>query len=140
MGERGTWRAQVTVNGKRISYGGKTKAECQTWLRKMQFQLDQGFDHEGGKITLKEYMEEWLEGYRVAIRPKTHFRYKDLAERYIIPTIGDTPIKDLNPLNIERCYAALLANGVGIRSVRLCHSVLHRSLEKAVGVECRSDI
>ena len=129
----GTWRAQITLNGKRISYGSKTKAECQAWLRRMQFQLDQGYDYQGGKITLGEYLVEWLIGYKITIRPKTHHRYKGLIDKYIVPNIGHITLKDLHPLNIERFYSDLLDAGVGPRNVRHIHAVLHRALEKAVG-------
>jgi integrase len=129
----GTWRAQVSVNGNRISHGAKTKDECQVWLRRMQIQLDQGYDYRGGKITLEEYLGEWLESYRVAIRPKTHHRYKGLVDKYIVPHIGYISLKDLHPLNIEKFYVDLLDAGVGPRSVCHTHAVLHRALEKAVG-------
>jgi integrase len=129
----GTWRAQISVNGKRISYGAKTKVECQAWLHQMHFQLVQGHDFQGGKSTLGEYLGKWLESYKVAIRPKTHHRYKGLVDKYIIPHIGNITLKDLHPLNIEKFYGDLLDSGVGPRNVRHIHAVLHRALEKAVG-------
>lgn len=128
----GTWRAQLTVDGERISYGAKTKPECIDWLTTMQFQLNRGFDYQGGKTSLKNYLEQWLENHKVSIRPKTYLRYKGLSERYIIPLLGDTNLNDLHPLHIERFYADLVADGIGIRSVRLCHSILHCALGKAV--------
>ncbi len=128
----GTWRAQLTVNGERISYSAKTKQECIDWLSTMQFQLNRGFDYQGGKTSLKKYLEQWLENHKVSIRPKTYLRYKGLSERYIIPQLGDTNLNDLHPINIERFYAGLVADGVGIRSVRLCHSILHCALGKAI--------
>ena len=41
-------------------------------------------------------------------------------------------LKDLRLDNLEEFYASLLTAGVGVRTVRLVHGVLHRSLEKAV--------
>jgi len=131
----GSWRAQISLNGKRISFSAKTKAECQKWKREMQFHLDRGYDHRGEKITLGEYLGEWLESYRVAIRPKTHHRYKGLVDKYIVPHIGYISLKDLHPLNIEKFYGDLLDAGVGPRNVRHIHAVLHRALEKAVGYD-----
>jgi integrase len=128
----GTWRAQISVNGERISYGAKTKPECIEWLTTMQFQLNRGFDLQGRKMSLKNYLEHWLENHKVSSRPKTYLRYKGLSERYIIPRLGDTDLNDLHPLNIERFYANLITDGVGIRSVRLCHSILHSALGKAI--------
>ena len=128
----GTWRTQLTLNGERISYGAKTKSECIDWLTTMQFRLNQSFDYQGGKTSLKNYIEQWLENHKVSIRSKTYHRYKGLSDKYIIPRLGDTDLNDLHPQNIEWFYAGLLADGVGIRSVRLCHSILHCALEKAI--------
>ena len=129
----GSWRAQLTIDGKRHGKTLKTKTDALTWLRKMQFQLDQGFDVQGGKLALGEYLVQWLEGYKVAIRLKTYHRYRGLVDKYIIPHIGNLILNDIHPLNIEKFYGDLLDAGVGPRNVRHIHAVLHRSLEKAVG-------
>jgi integrase len=129
----GSWRVQIYVDRQRISHGAKTKAECVTWLNQMQFQREQGFDYQGGKISLDDYLDQWLEGYKVAIRRKTHDQYVRIAERYIKPQIGKASLKDLRPFDVEKFYSILLKDGVGIRTIRTCHSVLHRALEKALG-------
>ena len=38
----GRWLAQVSIRGKRISHGAKTRAECYEWLRTTLEQVDQG--------------------------------------------------------------------------------------------------
>jgi hypothetical protein len=58
----GAWRAQLSVDGQRISKGFKAKAEAQEWLRATQTQVERGFDYHAGKITLAEYLPQWLEG------------------------------------------------------------------------------
>jgi integrase len=128
----GSWRAQLTVNGERFSYSAKTKSDCIDWIATMQFQRSRSFDHKGGNTSLKIYMEQWLENHKVSVRLKTYHRYKGLSEKYIIPRLGDIGLSDLHPLNIERFYTDLVMDGIGIRSVRLCHSILHCALKKAV--------
>ncbi|TFH34404.1 MAG: hypothetical protein E4G99_09565, partial [Anaerolineales bacterium] len=93
----GTWRTQLTVNGERISFGAKTKSECLEWLTTMQFHLTRSFDFRAGKTSLKTYLGQWLENHKVSIRSKTYHRYKGLAEKYIIPRLGDTDLNDLHP-------------------------------------------
>jgi hypothetical protein len=56
----GSWRAQVTVDEKRLSKGFKTKAEALTWVRKTQDQLDQGYDINASTTTIESYMLSWL--------------------------------------------------------------------------------
>ena len=76
----GTWRAQLSVDGRRISKGFKTKAEAQEWLRSTQTQVERGFDYQAGKITLAEYLPQWLESHRVSLRPKTADQYQRVIE------------------------------------------------------------
>ena len=52
----GKWRAQVSLNGKRLSFSAKTKEECLVWLRKTQNQIDEGLTYDRSKTTLAEFM------------------------------------------------------------------------------------
>ena len=38
----GKWRAQVSIQGKRLSFTGLSRAECADWLRRTQTQIDEG--------------------------------------------------------------------------------------------------
>lgn len=128
----GTWRAQLSMNGKRISFGAKTKAECQEWLRRTQHQIDYGLNIQGGKIKTGEYLKEWLENATPGLRPKTAHQYSDILEKHIIPYIGRVILKDLTQQRIERFYSELTRDGRGARTVLYAHQVLHKALEKAV--------
>ncbi len=129
----GTWRAQTsTRNGKPISSSFKTKVEAQTWLRNMQIQLDQGYDYHGGTISLAEYLPVWLEASKTALREKTAHQYDSIIRKHIIPGIGTIRLNDLRLARIEQFYSELIQSSVGVRSIRIIHSVLHRSLNKAI--------
>lgn len=128
----GTWRVQISLNGKRISKGFKVKADAMIWLRQMQLQLDRGLDYNAGKITLAEYLPQWLDNSRPALRPKTARQYDDVIRKHITPHIGEFQLKDLRLVGVERFYTKLIQNGVGVRTVRITHSILHMALEKAV--------
>lgn len=128
----GRWRAQVCIDGSRASFTADSKAECQAWLRKMLDQAGQGWNYAGGKMTLGEYLQVWLENSRASLRLKTHDQYRRTVEKHILPLIGNIRLKDLRPECVERLYASLLKFGSGVRTVRIVHAVLHRSLEKAV--------
>ena len=54
------------------------------------------------------------------------------VEKHILPHLGNIRLEDLRPERVERLYATLLKSGIGVRTVRIVHAVLHRSLEKAV--------
>jgi integrase len=128
----GKWRAQLSLNGKRISFGSESKEECQVWLRKMLDNLDRGMDYEGGKTNLKDYLASWLDATQITLRPKTAYQYAQIIRLHIIPYLGETILKDLRQSRVELFFGELIKAGVGTRTIRLTHSVLHRALEKAL--------
>ena len=128
----GAWRVQLSVDGKRISKDFKTKAEAQDWLRNTQTDIERGFDYQASKITLGEYLPRWLENAKAALRPKTADQYERIVRKHILPRMGKVQLKDLRLDDIERFYAELLLAGVGVRTVRILHNILHKALDKAV--------
>jgi integrase len=128
----GTWRAQFSVSGKRISKSFKTKAECQAWLRQMQDQIDHGFDYHASKTSLGDYLLQWLEIVRPTLRLKTSHQYGQIIQKHILPNIGGMALKDLALARIEQFYGERSSAGIGTRTVRIIHNILHKSLEKAV--------
>ncbi len=77
-------------------------------------------------------MEEWLNVHGTQLRQRTRPQYRQLARDYILPTIGRNKLKDLRINQIEALYQRLLNNGVGVRTVRYVHAILHRCLSEAV--------
>jgi len=64
----GIWCAQVSLNGKRLSYNTKTKKACQKWLKEKRIQVDDGLTFDGSQQTLSEFMLAWLESAKVSMR------------------------------------------------------------------------
>jgi len=129
----GHWRGQVFPSkGYRISRDFKTKGEAQEWLRSMQAKLDRGYDYQGAKGSLGNYLTEWLETNKVSLRDMTICHYEQVIRTHILPRIGSSPLADLSLAKVERFYSELVQAGVGIRTVRIVHAILHRSLGKAV--------
>jgi len=128
----GSWRAQLSIDGKRYGKTFKKKAAAQDWLRMMQNQLELGSTIEGGKLTLEEYLPQWLENSKASLRSSTAHQYGQIFRDHILPYIGAIQLKDLRLAQIERLYTDLLGSGVSVRTVRLVHAVLHVALEKAI--------
>jgi integrase len=129
----GSYRAQISLpNGKRLSASFHIKAEAQKWIRDQQMKLERGFDFQGSKITLAEYLPQWLENIKTALRDKTAHQYGQVMKKHIIPHIGSTALKDLRLARIECYYSDLAQSGVGVRTIRICHNILHRALDKAL--------
>ncbi|MCP4142228.1 MAG: site-specific integrase [Chloroflexi bacterium] len=66
------------------------------------------------------------------MRPKTWHQYSQIARDHILPGLGKRKLVDLDPDLIQTLYDKLLMAGIGVRTVRLTHSVLRRCLNQAV--------
>jgi len=128
----GSWRAQISIGGKRISFSALTESECQRWIRRTQNQNGDLIWIADKTLTVGEYLESWLNTARIGLRTSTILNYERNLRMYINPDLGSIRLIDLNLARIERFYAGLLTKGAGPRTVRHVHSVLHRALERAV--------
>jgi len=92
------------------------------------------------KITLAEYIRGWLDSPD-GLSPKTLERYRQLAERQIIPQLGAIPLQKLRPAQVHDWHGTLLRSGgakgrpLSPRTVGHAHRVLHRALERAMRLE-----
>jgi hypothetical protein len=98
----------------------------------MQSKLERGYDFLGAKVSLGDYLTEWLETSKVYLRDMTAVHYQQVIRSHILPWIGQIPLAELNLARIEKYYSELVQSGVGIRTVRIVHAILHRSLGKAI--------
>ncbi len=127
----GKWRAQISLNGKRINFGSKSKEECQTWLRKMQDQMSDGLTFDGSKLTISEFITTWLASAKVSIRFTTWEQYQGLARNYIFPEIGKIKISELRPVHIQHLLDHLLQQGIGHYAILKTHTVIRSALSRA---------
>ncbi len=128
---KGSWVAQVSVLGKRISHSAKSRAECQAWIRQTLDQIDQGMTFETRHLRLSEYLEEWIGVKKSSVRQRTAFQYERLILAYVVPMLGRVRLKDLSLRLVNRFYERLAAQGVGVSHIRYAHRVLHAALEHA---------
>ena len=128
----GSFRAQITLDGKRLNYTARTRKECQEWLRKTLNHIDEGLTFKGTQITTGEYLTGWLIDTKPSLRPKPAHQYGKLIENHIIPALGKVKLKDLRPGHINALYRNRLESGIGTRTIRYIHSTLHRALQVAV--------
>ena len=130
----GTWRAQVTIGGKRLSFTGSTQKECRKWIRDTARRIENGLNFEGATIQYSEFLENWLASIQHSLRDATWRQYCQLVRDYVIPTLGGTRLMELHPANIQALYDKLIRAGKGLRTVQMVHIVIHRSLKQAVKV------
>ena len=112
----GSWRAQVTIDGHRLSFTAKTRRECQDWIRETLGEIDHGLTYANTKLTLEDFLSDWLISKKASIRITTWTHYESLIRKHAIPYIGKTKLKDVKPEQIQRLYNLLPTQDVGRRS------------------------
>jgi integrase len=126
------WRAQVTLQGKRLSHTTDTQREAQEWIRKIRGQIDQGLSYKGVISTVGEFVESFIENKRDGLKRSTYHQYKSFFQLYIQPGLGDCRFKDLTPERIQAFYNDLRAREIGKRTIQITHTVLRSALDQAV--------
>lgn len=82
-----------------------------------------------GRITVKRYLEDWLESVSQNQAKNTHRAYRSAVNAHLIPHLGEILLCDLNGLHVE----AMLRSIDSSDSVkRYAHTVLKSALDRAV--------
>lgn len=122
----------------RVKRGFLTQKEAARALR----ELIRSGEQAGGyvpptKQTLGEYLDEWLDGIRVA--PSTEASYRKNVRVHIKPRIGSITLAQLSTSKIDAFYRDLeregRADGTGglsARTVRYVHTILRKALADAI--------
>jgi integrase len=143
--------AKGNRNTRYASFRG-TKRDAQIELAKLVAAADAGTLPEPSKITVAQYLRDWLDG--PADRPnkdqpylppglagKTVERYRQLAEQQIIPHLGAVVLQKLKPAHIADWHRNLAACGgkdgrpLSMRTVGHAHRVLRCALAQATAIE-----
>lgn len=122
----------VTVKG--------TKKDAEKRLSEMLSQLDDGTFMKPGKTTLGEYLERWLKDYAWPnLAPRTAEGYESIVRCHIIPAMGNLPLTQLKPEQLQKYYSQKLSGGrydgkgaLNQTTVSHHHTCLHRALKMAV--------
>jgi len=128
----GKWRAQVTVDGKRLSYTARTKKEGLAWIRETRIQIDNGLTYDGADTRLDEFLEDWLETVAASKSKGTHTTYSSTVRRRIVPYIGSIKLMDLRPDQIQRFYQYLHKEGCSNHAIYVVHKTLRVALNHAL--------
>jgi len=117
-----------------------TKRDAERKLREILLSLEQGSYVKPNKITLGEWLRQWLKDYAsLNTTDRTQESYSSIVGRHIIPSLGNIFITDLHPQQIQSYYADKLnkgrvdgKGGLSARSVVYHHRILSKALDYAV--------
>ena len=130
--------------------GYKTQGEARTARNDARAASDKGAAVAASRITVREYLERWLEASATRVRPTTLASYREHVKNHIAPRIGAERLQQLTPLMVDRLYADLLKEGreskkktpegqkppkgtpLSVSTVRRVGATLHKALTDAV--------
>jgi len=93
----------------------------------------------GGPITVAAFLRDtWIPQKRRQVRSTTAYRYAWFVEHYIVPAIGDVPLRRLRVDHLEALYLRLATNGghrgqaLAAKTVLEVHMIIRAALEAAM--------
>lgn len=89
-------RIHKTING---SY-----KDAEIELRRLLRTVDTNEHVDPTKITVGEFLTQWLETMRSQVSPKTHERYTEIVHHFLITAFGNSKLPQLLPAHIQRAY------------------------------------
>ncbi len=100
-----------------VKVTGRTDAEkrkeAERALAEFTVEIERGLVIDGKKITFKDFVERWLKDYaETNLAPKTLFRYKEILDSRIIPSLGHIKIDQLRPTHIIEFENMLREDGI----------------------------
>jgi integrase len=128
----GVWCAQVTIQGKRKSIYGKTRALVQRKLRTALANAEQGIMPSPERLTVEAFLERWLADDVIRLDQYTVKNYTIYVRQHIIPEIGRIRLGQLKAAHVQGLYTALGKKGLAPKSIRNAHGVLRAALERAI--------
>ncbi|MBN1631073.1 MAG: site-specific integrase [Thermoleophilia bacterium] len=129
--------------------GYKTQKEARMARNDARSLSDKGTAVAASRITVGEYLEQWLEAQGGQVRPTTLVSYRLHVDRYIVPRIGAERLQQLTPAMVDRLYSTLSKKGgqdrhklkegekpktkpLSATTVRRISATLHKALHDAV--------
>jgi len=118
---------------------GHDRAEADAMAERLDAEREVPPPKVGGPITVGQFLTEtWLPRKRRQVRETTAFRYAWFVDRYILPALGDIPLRRLRLDHLEGFYAGLAATGgrhgrgLAPKTVREVHMIIRAALDLAV--------
>ena len=109
-------------------------------LRRLLHTLDKGEHVDPTRISVREWLERWLETVRTEVAPKTFERYDEIARQFLMPALGNHLLTKLSPAHIQTAYNAWAVGGrrdgkeggLSAQTRRHIHRILRTALSRAV--------
>jgi integrase len=148
-GIRGTtWQVIISYtdqdgNAKKLWRTTKSQKEAQALRNVLLVQVQNGFDIDPEKLTVKDFLKKWLDDRKGKVSQRTHYDYSLVADKHIIPGLGEIPLSKLRPIDLRDFEAKLLkdgrkdnkktaSKGLAPAYVKKIHVIIHEALHDAL--------
>ena len=133
------WECRISFAGGVVSRSGRSKRQALARAEARKRELESGISADATKLTLAQYLNQWLDQHKKNTWVSTLSRYEQSARLYVVPYLGDKKLTRLTPIDLERLYAELLVrgrqrggpDGLHPRTVKHVHEMLHKALVDA---------
>lgn len=132
----GRWEGRIELGWERgkhraRSVYGCTRQDVVLKLRQLRRQLDEGQPVVDERITVGNFLAEWLQVVEPRLRPSSFTRFRQLAERQLIPQLGAIRLAKLSPADVSRMMAQVQQDGLSPRTAAHSRAVLRAALADA---------
>lgn len=140
---RFTYLDEMGVKNRKSVYA-RTQKECRKRLTAALSAADEGSYREPQRMTVGEWLDEWVNTYCTGLKPRTVDSYRSQIKNRIKPYIGSVQLSALTNTQVQRFYNRLQNGGehrkpLSPKSIQNIHGILHKSLEQAVIVHILRD-
>ena len=123
-----------------------TKKEAEKIMYEMVTEIEKGCYVPDQKITVKEWIDKWMEVYAIPnLSPTTLCGYEGMIRRYINPLLGNMQVQELTTLAVQAWVNRIkispsTGNELSAATVKHVYHVLKGAMDKAVlaGIILRS--
>ena len=126
------WQGSILYENKRHYVYAKKHQDCVNKLIDKRHELSIGVDR-SSKLTLGDYLTEYLQLEKNAIGYKTWSDYESQIRINLIPRLGKFKIAKLSPMNVTTAWNKMITDGKGVSTVKHCQALLSTALNKAIG-------
>ena len=111
---RDKWRGQIMLDGKRVSFSGKTKTEVAEKIAAARTDHNRGcfvFDND---ITVEEWTKDWLRRKQAPkMTAQSLERFEALYRNHLFPVLGSYRLQELTTPLLEQKYAEIFQGKTG---------------------------
>ncbi|MCK1679551.1 site-specific integrase [Bradyrhizobium sp. 147] len=128
-----SWRLRYYVGDVRhsLTFRG-TRKEAADKLRGLLADAGKGVHVAPDKKTVSQWVDDWIALKTAERQHKTVARYEDLLKKHVLPRLGERPLQQIKPIEIQKLYAEMTA--LAPRTRHHVATVLKACLQAAVDI------